>query len=182
MPAASNAYCTPPPVASLHLLGAIRIARIERVRGAEYARDGELFLAQVDGDDRFRVEHVRGEERREADAAESDNRDGRAARHARRVDDRAGAGDHGAAEDGGLVERQTRFDANERIAREHGVLGERRDTEEVMRPRDRRSVSRRAPLSSVPAMFAAKPGSHSAGRPAMQGSQAPQLGTNDATT
>ena len=45
-----------------------------------------------------------------------------------------------------------------------------------------RKESRRSPESSVPAALALAAGSQSAGRPAAQGPQRPQLGTNTSTT
>jgi hypothetical protein len=47
-------------------------------------------------------------------------------------------------------------------------------------PSARRSF--RVPESRLPAALAAAPGSHSAGRPSMQGPQRPQLGTKTRTT
>ncbi|UUY05529.1 hypothetical protein LRS13_08425 [Svornostia abyssi] len=44
------------------------------------------------------------------------------------------------------------------------------------------SRRRRPPLSSVPAAFAAAPGSHNAARPSRHGPQRPHAGTNASTT
>ena len=89
-------------------------------------------VVHVDGDDVLGLEHASREQRREADAAETDHGDRRAARHRRGVDHGAHAGDHRAAEERGFRERQVGGHAHQRIGGEHRVIGESRDAEVVV--------------------------------------------------
>ncbi len=80
------------------------------------------------------------------------------------------------------VERQLRVDLHQRAARHRRVFGEGRAPRWWYERLAVRGAVARWPLSSVPAVLATAPGSHSAGRPSAHGAQWPQLGTKTITT
>ena len=125
-----------------HLLDAVRIAGAERRAGAELAGERQLVVVQIDGDEAACADQLRGEQRVQPDAAEADHRDGGARLHPGGVDHRADAGQHGAAEQRGLLERQRGVDPDRRVARDHGALGEGRDPDMMV---DRRAVEVQPP-------------------------------------
>ena len=102
--------------------------------------------------------------------------------HPRGVDHRTDAGEHGAAEQGRLVERQLGIDLDQRAARDRGVLGEARDAEMVV---DRRAVGPVQPARAREQRAGAvrrRTRLAQAGRPSAHGPQWPQDGTNTQTT
>ena len=119
------------------LLGAVRVLGVEGRRGAELACEGELVVGEVDGDDLARPGGDRTQQRAQADATQPDHRGRGAGLDPGGVDDRTHAGEHGAAEQGGFVERQLGIDLDQRIARDRGVLGEAGDAQMML---DRRAV------------------------------------------
>ena len=90
----------------------------------------------------------------------------------------ADAGEHGAAEQRGDVERQRRVDLHGRARGDDDVLGERRHAEVVVRATRPPPVAPAAarPRAACPAAFAAAPGSHSAGAPVAARPAAPAGG------
>ena len=106
-----------------YLRHTVRIGRVERVRGAERARQRELLRAEVDGHQRRGLEAPGTEQGRESHAAEAQHGHRRAARQRRGVDDRADAGEHRAAEHGRLLKRQVFRNPHAGFARHHSVLG-----------------------------------------------------------
>ncbi len=105
-------------------LGRVRIRGIHGGGGTQLAGHGQLPLVHVDRDDVLGIEHARGEQRCQADAAEPDDGCRRAMRHLRRVDDGTDAGDDGAAEQGSLGERQVGRHSHQGVRGEHRVLRE----------------------------------------------------------
>ena len=164
------------------LLDGVRGARIERVRRAERFRELELRIREIDGDDLPRAGRARAEQRREPDAAEADHRHRRARAHLRGVDDGADAGEHGAPEQRGFVERQLRVDLHQRTPRHDCVFREHRAAEMVI---DRLAVLRQPsshPTATCPRRSPRRRARTAPGRPSAHGGQWPQLGTNTITT
>ena len=86
----------------------------------------------------------RAEQRREADAAEAEDRDALARLDVRAVDDRADPGQHRAAEQRRDLERQRRVDLHRRARRDDDVVGERGHAEVVVEWRARGAAQPRA--------------------------------------
>ena len=99
------------------------------MRRPERAGEGELFVREIDGDDLASAGELCAEDRAQADAAEADHRDRCAGLDPGRVDDRADAGQHRAAEQSRKLERQIGIDLDAGFARDHRVVGEGRDAE-----------------------------------------------------
>ena len=138
-PASSNAYSTPPPVAS-RIFSTVSAALALNVCVAPSdLRELELRIREIDGDDLPRAGRARAKQRREPHAAEADHRDRRARAHLRGVDDRAHAGEHRASEQRGFVERKLGVDLHHRTPRHDGVIREHRAAEMVI---DRLAVLR----------------------------------------
>ena len=155
-------------------------AGVDRMRRPKRAGEGELLVREIDGDDLPRPGELRAQHRAQAHAAETHHRNRRAGLDPRGVDDRADPRQHGAAEQGGQVERQLGVDPDAGFARDHRMGRESGNAEMVI---DRLGAEGQPPLppSSVPAPLALAPGSQSAGRPSAQGPQRPQLGTKTST-
>jgi hypothetical protein len=115
----------------------IDAARRDRVAGAELARQRELALVEIDGDDSRRAGRDRAQQRGEPDAAEADHGNAGAGADPRGVGDRADAGEHRAAEQGRLGERQLVVDPDQRAARADREFGEGGDAEVVVQGRAR---------------------------------------------
>ena len=118
-----------------HLLGTVRVPGAEGRRGAELAREGQLVVGEVDGDDLARPGGDGTQQRAQADAAQADHRHRGAGLHPCGVDHRAHAGEHGAAEQRRLVERQLGVDLDQRVARHRGVLGKAGDAQVMLHRR-----------------------------------------------
>ena len=115
-PAISNAYSTPPPVAAF-TWATMSGSRALKVSVAPSSRAKSSFCSDraiatirraPDGD--------RAEQRGQADAAEPDHGDRGAGGHLGRVEDGTDAGQHGAAEQGGLLQGQVLVDLDQRMA------------------------------------------------------------------
>ncbi len=111
----------------------IDLARVDHVRGAEAMREFELRFVEIDRDDRIRAGHACTNDRREADAAHTEDGNALAALHAGGVDHGACAGHYRAADDRGDVARRSRirfhhvlFVGQREIGPREHVLGLRR--------------------------------------------------------
>ena len=96
------------------------------MRQAELARERLARRVDVDADDHVGAGHARALHDVEADAAEAEHDDVGAGLDLRRVDHRADAGRHAAADVADLVERRVLADLRDRDLRQHGVVRERR--------------------------------------------------------
>ena len=113
-------------------------------RRAELRREGELVVGKIDGDDLARAGEPCAEHDAQAHAAQAHHRDRLARLDPGGVDDRADAGQHRAAEQGGELERQVGVDLDAGFARHHRMGGEGRDAEQVV---DRLGAEREPPLA-----------------------------------
>jgi len=107
-------------------------AGVDRLGRAEPQRSVELRRREIDGDNLPRAGRHRAYDRRQADAAETDDRDRTADGDARRVDDRADASQHRTAEQRGVLERQRPVDLDAGFLRDDGEFGEGGDAEMVV--------------------------------------------------
>jgi hypothetical protein len=102
------------------------------VRRTQGQRRIELGRQAVDGDHLAGAGRQRTQHGGKADAAEADHRYRLAQPYLRRVDCRADAGQHRAAEHGGDILRQVGRDLDQRAAVAHRVLGEARHADLVV--------------------------------------------------
>src|SRR4029077_6755596 len=100
----------------LNFVDRIGAASIERVGCSKLAREAELVVGEVDCDHASRATRARADQRPQADAAESDNRDAGAGGNLRSVDDATDAGKHRAAEQGCLIYGNLVVDRRQRSA------------------------------------------------------------------
>jgi hypothetical protein len=117
-----------PPGESAHLPGDLPVGDEERGGAVE---PGEILLhrGQVDGQDGVGTDHASALQHRQADTTEADHGDRLALEYAGRVDHRADAGQHRAAEQGGIRQRHVGRNRHHRPTGHHRLLGEAGDTE-----------------------------------------------------
>src|SRR3989454_2190753 len=89
------------------------------------------LFRSIDGDDRVRAREHRALDDVEPDAARAEDRDRLPGLHARRVDDRADAGHHAAADQTGAVEGTVGLDGDAGFPRHDGELRHRADAGEL---------------------------------------------------
>ena len=104
----------------------------ERLGRAELAGELELLGDRVDADDRAGAREHGADQGREADAAEPEDGDALAGRGSRALDRGADAGQDGASEQRGDVEREPRVDLHGRALGDDDVLAEGGDAEVVV--------------------------------------------------
>ena len=149
------------------LLGAVRVLGVEGGGGAELAREGQLVVGEVDGDDLARARGDGAQQRAQADAAQPDHRH-RAPAWTRAVLTTAPTPVSTAQPNkAASVERQLRVDLHQRAPRDGGVVGEARDAQVVLHRRAVGPVQPpRARRAASPRRSTAAPGSHKR-RPAL---------------
>ena len=108
------------------------VRRVDDIRRAAAAGDLEFGVIDVDRDDPLRVRQARALDCREADAAASDDRNGRTRRHLGCVEDCAEAREHATPEQARTVERHRRIDAHQMVLTDQHVLGEPAETAELV--------------------------------------------------
>ena len=96
-------------------------ARVHRLRRAEFRREGELLVREIDGDDLARAGEPRAENDAQAHAPQAYHRDRLARFELGGVDDRADPGQHRAAEQGREFQRQVGVDLHAGFARHNRV-------------------------------------------------------------
>src|SRR5262245_16455188 len=102
------------------------LLRVHEMRHAELLAERLALRVDVDADDLVGAGHPRALDHVEADPAEAEHDDVRARLDLRRVDHRADAGRHAAADVADLLERRVLADFRERDLRQHRVVRERR--------------------------------------------------------
>src|SRR5262249_16572753 len=106
-----------------HLADRVAVARrIDRVGGAEVARELELLVGLVDGDDLLAAGDRAALDRVEADASGAEHHAARARLDLRGVERRADAGHHGASDDRRLVDAHRGIDLDHVVAVKRRVL------------------------------------------------------------
>src|SRR5919106_866503 len=108
----------------------IALRRVDRVRGAERPRHGQLVVPQIDCDDRGGAGEHRTLDAVETDAAAAEYGDRGARLHPGGVDHRADPGEDATADQGGLLQ------GNRLIDSDHDVLGDHRLGAERTKPQE----------------------------------------------
>ena len=111
-------------------------------------RQRELRFELIDGDDHARAGDSRALDRREADAAASENRDGRSGLDARGVEHGAHPGRDAASDERGAVQRHVVADLHQRVFMHQHLLGVRRKVGKL---------AHRLALERQPGLFALAP-------------------------
>ncbi|MNL25500.1 hypothetical protein D3C87_1469840 [compost metagenome] len=101
----------------------IRVGGDKGVCRAERTCQRQLVLGEIDRDDPLRARHDRSEHCRKPDPAEADDGHRLACLDAAGIDDRADAGQHGAAEKRRLDQRQIAVHLDGRMARHDRMVG-----------------------------------------------------------
>ncbi len=107
-------------------------ARVDHMGGAELPRQFQLGRQHVDGDDGMGAGSVGAEQGGQADPAQAEHCDTLAGGDMGRIDHRADAGHHRAAEQRRDLRRQVGVDLDRRARRNHGHLGETRHAQVVV--------------------------------------------------
>ena len=105
---------------------AVDLLRIDEMRHAESPRHGLAFRIDVDADDHIGAHHLRALNDIEPNAAKPEDDDIGARFHLGRIDHRADARRHAAADVADLVERRVLADLRQRDFRQHRVIRESR--------------------------------------------------------
>ena len=132
----------------LDRLDRVALGRVDGVGGAELARPLQFARIDIDADDRRRAGQATAHDHRVADAAAAEDRHRAARLHPGRIERRADAGHHAAADQTHLLRRQCRIIGNALLAMDEGVGAEGADTEDR---RERDAVHRAHALLGVQA-------------------------------
>ena len=162
-----------------HLLHHVALRGIDDVGGAELGGELQLRRIGVDRDDAAGAGDLRTVDRRHADAAAADHRDGLAGLNLGRVHDRAVAGDDAAADQRREIERHVLADFDDGVFVHQHLLGERREIEELVQ------LLRPAPRTAgwtAPGSIFTVVSVQSTVRPVVQLSQVPQNTDRQVTT